>query len=46
MSAIAAVVCFAIAEVFHVAGFAKDHFDTWTFVIAGLFCLGLRACRP
>ena len=44
MSAIAAVVCFALAEVFHVTGFAKDHLDTWTFVIAGLLCLALWAC--
>lgn len=44
MSAIAAVVFFAIAEVFHLAGFSKDHLDTWTFVIAGLLCLALWAC--
>lgn len=44
MSAIAAVVFFAIAEIFHVTGFGRDHLDAETFVIAGLLCLALWAC--
>ena len=45
MAAIAAVVFFAIAEVFHVAGFSSGHiWNAETFIIAGLICLALWAC--
>jgi hypothetical protein len=44
MAAIAAVVCFAIALIFHLAGFSHDHLDPETFKIAGLICLALWAC--
>ena len=44
LAAIAAVVCFAIAEIFHLTGFSSDHLDAEAFVIAGLLCLALWAC--
>ena len=46
MAAVAAVVFFAIALIFHLAGFGSGHLDETTFMLAGMLCLALAAVYP
>ena len=46
MFAVASVVCFAVALIFHLAGFHSGHLDETTFMLAGMLCLALAVVLP